>query len=401
MLVNNLSITLIKMPMKPLSPKKLLLAGAGHAHIGLLRRLVAGQLESTDFKGAAIDIALISEQPQTIYSGMLPGWMAGHYQLDDISIDIASLCRRAGVRFIQQSIVQVDAASNMVATTGDERLALNYDVLSLNTGADTDMRWLDEQDSYAKTDKDASMNAISIRPLSGFITHWQQILIDARQSNQYKLAIVGAGAAATELVMAAQVALQRIHPNPQVTLVCGEHLLSGFNPRFQQRVINQLHRHGIQIIQERATGYRAGRLSTTNDTLLVDAVIAATGVVGSAWTTATDLQTIDNGFVAVNAKQQSVSHPNVFAVGDVATRVDQDMAHSGVHAVHGGAVASDNLLAYLSGEAMQDYQPKTNTLYLLSCGDKYAIASWGVLSLQGRGLWYVKRYIDKRFVKAK
>ena len=35
--------------MKQLSPKKLLLAGAGHAHIGLLRRFVAGQLESTDF----------------------------------------------------------------------------------------------------------------------------------------------------------------------------------------------------------------------------------------------------------------------------------------------------------------------------------------------------------------
>lgn len=387
--------------MKQLSPKKLLLAGAGHAHIGLLRRLVTGQLESTGFKGAAIDIALISEHPQTIYSGMLPGWMAGHYSLDDISIDIKSLCMRAGVRFIQQSIVQVDAASNMVATTGDERLALDYDVLSLNTGAETDMRWLDKRDSYAKTDKDASTDVIAIRPLSEFITHWQQILAEARQASQYQLAIVGAGAAATELVMAAQVALQHINRNHQVTLVCGEHLLSGFNPRFQQRVIRQLHRHDIKIVHERATGYHDGHLLTAHDTLTMNAVIAATGVVGSAWTAATDLQTVDNGFIAVNAMQQSVSHPNVFAVGDVATRVDKDVAHSGVHAVHGGAIEADNLLAYLKDESMQDYQPKINTLYLLSCGDKYAIASWGAISLQGRGLWYLKRYIDQRFVKAK
>ena len=92
--------------MKPLLPKKLLLAGAGHAHIGLLRRLGDEHLKNDD-----IDIGLISEQPQSIYSGMLPGWMAGHYQLDDISIDITSLCRRAGVRLIQQSIVKGDAAA--------------------------------------------------------------------------------------------------------------------------------------------------------------------------------------------------------------------------------------------------------------------------------------------------
>ena len=221
--------------MNPLSPKKLLLAGAGHAHIGLLRRLSDGHLKNDN-----IDIGLISEQPQALYSGMLPGWMAGHYQLNDISIDIKSLCRQAGVRFIQQSITQVSASANMVRITGKDSLSLGYDVLSLNTGADTDMGWLDEPNGYAK--RDARTRAIAIRPLSAFITHWQQILVDARQSSQYRLAIVGAGAAATELVMAAQVALQHINKSHQVSLVCGEHLLSGFNTRFQQRVIKQLHR---------------------------------------------------------------------------------------------------------------------------------------------------------------
>ncbi len=382
--------------MKPSPIKKLLLAGAGHAHIGMLRQISDASLDTSD-----IDICLVSEQTQTIYSGMLPGWMAGHYQLDDISIDTKSLCARAGVRFIQQAITQVHAASNTVVTDGndmstgdetladDKALALDYDVLSLNTGADTDIRWLE-----------SSAGVIAIRPLSAFITHWQQILADAKQSDNYQLAIVGAGAAATELVMAAQVALQHINNNHQVTLVCGKQLLSGFNTRFQERVIRQLHRHGIKIVYERAIDYRNGHLSTTDDSLPMNAVIAATGVVGAAWTTNTDLQTVDKGFVAVNNLQQSISHPNVFAVGDVATRVDKEVAHSGVHAVHGGAVEDDNLFAYLKGESMQEYQPKARTLYLLSCGDKYAIASWGDWSLQGRGLWYLKRYIDKRFVKS-
>lgn len=394
---------------KFLPKKTLLLAGAGHAHIGILRRLSAARLKDADTIEA--DIHLISEQPQTIYSGMLPGWMAGHYQLHDISIDIKSLCVRAGVRFIQQSLVQVNAASNKVVTTGDEQTNFDYDVLSLNTGADTDMRWLRDHNGYNehKSDSDdsdvgavstyANTDVIAIRPLSTFITQWQRILKDAQQSEKYQLAIIGAGAAAIELVMAAQVALRNINRHHQVTLVCGENLLSGFNSGFRQRVIQQLHRHGITIIRERATDYRDGKLSTTHKSLPMNAVIAATGVIGSAWTASTDLDIEGDGFVAVNDKQQSVSHPNVFAVGDVATRIDKYVAHSGVHSVHGGAVEADNLLAYLKESVMKSYQPKSRTLYLLSCGDKYAIGSWGNVNLQGRWVWYLKKYIDKRFIE--
>ena len=95
--------------MKPLSKHTVLLAGAGHAHIGLLRRLSAKRFTTVDTaddetidktadqalnesSDEDTDICLISEQPDTIYSGMLPGWMAGHYQLADISIDTKSLC---------------------------------------------------------------------------------------------------------------------------------------------------------------------------------------------------------------------------------------------------------------------------------------------------------------------
>ncbi|MBP2280400.1 NADH dehydrogenase FAD-containing subunit [Psychrobacter sp. PL19] len=388
--------------MKSLPAKKLLLAGAGHAHIGLLRRLSTERSDN-------IDITLVTEQLQFVYSGMLPGWMAGHYHLDDITIDVTSLCEQSSVRFIQHPIAKVEAASCTVTTTNNE--IINYDVLSLNTGADTDTRWLHAAATTQKTaqttattlkdDTDTDTDTvIAIRPLSKFIDRWQQILVDAYKSTHYRLAIVGAGAAATELVMSAQIALQRINPKHQVYLVCGEHLLSGFNSQFRRRVINQFKRHSIIVVYARATSYNEGQLLTTQESLEVDTVIAATGVMGAEWTQHTDLETINNGFVAVNATQQSISHLNVFAVGDVATRVDQSVAHSGVHAVYGGAVVADNLLSYLEDKPTQEYQPRTRTLYLLSCGDKYAIASWGSISLQGRWLWYLKQFIDKRFVKS-
>ena len=392
--------------MKNLPIKHLLLAGAGHAHIGLLRRLSEAQRANSAEAAQRLKVTLITEQPRTIYSGMLPGWLAGHYELDEISIDIAALCKQAGVHLTLDSIAKVDATHQTLVVTDGE--PLNYDILSLNTGADTDMRWSQvatDQTTSSKKTQIIPSQIVPIRPLQQFIEQWQRIIEDAKQTTHYRLAIVGAGAAATELVMAAQFALRQINPNHQVYLVCGEHLLSGFTQGFRQRVIKQLERHTIKVVYARAVDYANGQLITSKnisqESFAIDAVIAATGVTGSAWTQHTDIKTVDNGFVAVDANQQSISHTTVFAVGDVATRVDQDMAHSGVHAVFGGAVEADNLWAYLADETLQSYQPKKRTLYLLSCGDKYAIASWGKLSMQGRWVWQLKRYIDRRFVNAK
>ncbi len=386
------------------STKHLLLAGGGHAHIGLLRRLANGRITTKAIKGK-VTATLITEHPQTLYSGMLPGWMAGHYDLKEISIDIIDLCKRAGVTLLQRPIVAVDADAQKVTTATNEHF--EYDVLSLNTGADTDINWLKRESLETenvddKAARDSLKNTvIPVRPISNYIQHWQQILKTAKQADHYRVAIVGAGAAATEVVMAAQFALQQINPNHQAYLICGEHLLSGFDSRFRARVIKQLQRHNIDIIYERAESVAAGQLLTTHQTLAIDAIIAATGVIGSDWTAHSNLETIDNGFVAVNSYQQSLSHANVFAVGDVSTRVDREIAHSGVHAVFGGKIEADNLIAYLTNKPLKSYQPKNRNLYLLSCGDKYAIGSWGRFSVQGQWVWILKRYIDKRFVNAK
>jgi NADH dehydrogenase FAD-containing subunit len=35
---------------------------------------------------------------------------------------------------------------------------------------------------------------------------------------------------------------------------------------------------------------------------------------------------------------------------------------------------------------------------LLSCGNRTAIASWGNFSAQGRWVWWLKNWIDRRFI---
>ncbi len=57
-----------------------------------------------------------------------------------------------------------------------------------------------------------------------------------------------------------------------------------------------------------------------------------------------------------------------------------------------------NLKAVLRGLPMQSYQPAARTLNLISCGERYAIAAWGPLHVEGRWIWRLKERIDRGFV---
>jgi NADH dehydrogenase FAD-containing subunit len=95
---------------------------------------------------------------------------------------------------------------------------------------------------------------------------------------------------------------------------------------------------------------------------------------------------------------RSVSHPQVFAAGDVAAYADT-RPKSGVFAVRAGAALAGNILAACNGTAPTEWHPQRRALYLVSTGDARAIASWGAWSAGGRWVWAWKDWIDRRFVR--
>jgi NADH dehydrogenase FAD-containing subunit len=131
----------------------------------------------------------------------------------------------------------------------------------------------------------------------------------------------------------------------------------------------------------------------------VDIVLAALGSAAPAWPGEAGLATDADGFVSVDAFQRSISHPHVFAAGDLAARQDREVPHSGVHAVFAGPRLAANLRAVLSGrDPTERYRPKWNNLYLLTTGDGRAIASFGPLAAKGRWVARLKRWIDLRWI---
>ncbi|SMF23185.1 FAD-dependent oxidoreductase [Pseudogulbenkiania subflava] len=361
--------------------KRLILVGGGHAHLGVLRALAMRRLR-------AAEVLLVTPEPQLIYSGMVPGWMAGHYRLDQCGIDLQPLARAAGARLILAPVAGLDAERRCIVLP--DGTYLEYDLLSLDVGSETDVSWLHA----------AQRRLLPVRPLGSFVAAWPQVLEQAVSRAGFRLAVVGGGAAGVELAFAARQGFVRGGIDAQVDLVAsGPDLLAGHAPAVVARAERWLVARGIAVHRSRAAGTASGLLLANGEHLAADRIVAATGARAPCWLALSKLALDPDGYVAVDDAHRSRSHAHVFAAGDVCAREDAAVARSGVHAVHAGPVLAYNLRAALEGGAMRAYVPRACSLYLISTGPKHAIASWGSWSTEGAWVWHWKDWIDRRFIR--
>ncbi len=360
--------------------KRLLLIGGGHSHLFVLEKFAGLDLGDTE-------VTMVSPGRWQYYSGMIPGWIAGHYHLDELRIDLQRLADNAGVKFIPDRIVDIDAQNCSVLLADGSRL--DYDILSLDTGSGTKRSGLEG----------CGQKLLTIKPLEDFQRAWSALIEEARQNDRYRLVVVGGGAAGVELALSALTALKGVCAMPRVHLVTGAGgILHGQSEMARRRAWQILRNKGVTIHKDRATGVVEGVVTHSGFLVEADKVLAATGPSAPAFLRSTGLSLDSGGFIKVDPFHKSVSHQNVFAAGDVCARDDQDFERSGVHAVRLGPILAHNLLCSLTCRPLKEYRPQKRVLYLLACGEKYAIASWGRFAIAGGWVWRWKNYIDRRFV---
>jgi NADH dehydrogenase FAD-containing subunit len=241
---------------------------------------------------------------------------------------------------------------------------------------------------------------LPIRPLENFVVGWTRLREALGKQGRAVIAVVGGGAAGVELALAARYRLARDLGAAQVEviLVSGGELLPGYGHRVVARVARVLERQRIGVVGGYAAGTPTGLQLADGSRIVADAVIAATGVRPVEWLATSGLALAGDGFIAVAQAQQSVSHPEVFAAGDVASRIDLPHAKSGIYAVRAGPVLTTNLERVLAGLPPLAYRPQRRGLYLLATGPREAIVAWGGLTGGGHWAWRWKDWIDRRFI---
>jgi selenide,water dikinase len=344
--------------------KRILLVGAGHAHLVVLR-----SLKDQPLRGARI--TLVTPSASQIYSGMLPGVIAGHYSLEEAQIDLAALAERAYVELVQGTVAALDPKRRVVRLQGFAEI--EYDYASLNAGSLVDT-----------SIPGSGQHALAVKPFQNLISSL---------GNPRRVAIAGAGAAGAELAMALR------HAGAAVTLYSEQPSMPSV---LANRVVRALRRRGVDFRPGMAvSAIEAGPVviaGTTHQEF--DRVLLATGAVPLPWLRASGLATDERGFALVDPTLRSVSHPEVFAAGDCATLRDAPHPKSGVYAVRHGETLAQSLRNLVEGKPVLTYQPQPRALSLLSCGGRYAIAEWGTWTAEGRWAWWWKDRIDRKWVKS-
>lgn len=363
--------------------RRIILAGGGHAHLAVLADWARTPLPGTERW-------LVTSARHTAYSGMLPGWMAGLYRKDELLIDLEPLAREAGATLVIDDVIGVDPARRVIHLASGA--AMDFDLLSLATGGETDVSRLAR----------LGERLLPVRPIGTILERWSTFREAAEQASTGPLAvaIVGGGAAGVELALGAAISLGPLAGRARVALVSpAEGFLAGQAPRARKHARAALQDRGVAVLDAEAAGTADGLVLSNGDLLPADLVIAATGSRAPPWLAESGLACTAEGFVAVGADLRSISHAAIFAAGDIIDRVDRKLERSGVHAVKAGPVLAANLRAAIGGTKLRQYCPRRRTLYLLGLGDGRAIGTWGRFVATGRFVWWLKDWIDRRFVQ--
>ena len=362
--------------------KDVVLVGAGHAHVAVLRMFGMRPIEG-------VRLTLLTREVETAYSGMLPGVVAGHYAIDDAHIDAGKLVRFAGGRLYQDAAVGIDLATRRVLCRS--RPPIRYDLLSLDIGSRPNTGSV----------PGAAEHAIPVKPIDGFLQRFEGVLARVREGRTRHVLLVGGGAGGVELLLSVETRLRREAPDGaalRFTLVSASNeILPSFPAAFRARFHAILIERGIAV----HTGVRVAAVErgvvTLADGVRLDAdeILWTTEAAPASWLGETGLP-LDNGFVSVDANLQATT--DVFAAGDMISFRPGAIPRSGVYAVRAGPVLARNLRAALTGKRLRPYRPQAQALAIVSTGTTHAVMTRNNLMIEGDWVWRLKDRIDRRWM---
>jgi len=364
--------------------KRLVLIGGGHAHVEVMRTLAL-------MPQPRWEVTLVTPFPRLTYSGMVPGHFAGHYELDDCTIDLRALCERAQATLLLTTASLVSPGANEVVCAN--ATVLPYDVLSINVGSAPNLA------GAAGVERHAAV----LRPLERAIKAWNDVLVRASDGRMAAVTVVGGGAAALELAMAMSYRFRRdlFEVASHVRVLTDAPVLvptlpAGARSRLEARMRRcGVEWHGDSAVTEVGPGFI--RLKSGLE-FATDAVFWATGSAAPAWIRQSGFATDDHGYLLTNDLLQSPSHPNVFGAGDCVNELGHALPKAGVFAVRAGPVLAANLMAALQGGQLTPHRPRPRYLALVSTGEKHAVGTWGALAWGGGWVWQWKDRIDRGFI---
>ncbi|MEP7384494.1 MAG: FAD-dependent oxidoreductase [Gemmatimonadota bacterium] len=369
-------------------PPRLVLAGLGHAHLFVLEAVRAGRLPPCD-------LVVCSGERRHVYSGMVPGWLAGRYTLDELSLDTASMVRDAGGRWRDSHVMAIDPSARLLTLV--DGTTESYDVCSIAVGSAASGMSL----------PGVADHAFPLKPLRAVEAIGARLDAIAREGGG-AVFVIGGGLAGVEVALAlrARAASQGAATSIRVAIVSRDaSLAADGHPRLSRQLQLACERHGVELllqthpVQVRADSIALQRGDARFDRE-TDLVVWATGAESLPWLRESGLPVDERGSLLVNDQLRSVGDRRVHAAGDCATLATAPgTPKAGVYAVRMGPYLASSLANALGARhAAAPFHPQRRFLALVNTGDGRAIASYGAVVAEGKWAMRWKDWLDRRFI---
>ncbi len=361
--------------------KQVVLVGGGHAHLHVVSA-------AEEFKNAGIELSLI-DPGKLWYSGMATGMLGGMYTADEDSIDLAALCGRYKVNFINSKAVGLDTSANSVELeTGQQ---LHYDLLSLNVGSKTNTTFIEDPENVAWT----------VKPIPKLLELKSTVL--RHRTEPLRVGVIGGGPTGCEIAANIEVLSREANQNCEIIIYHSEDCLVPEYPAGAASALSKhLKKRGIEIrtgMQVAAIGKKGSKktLSIKNGGAEeFDEVVIATGLLPSD--SIEQLGLGENG-LEVDSTLAALKHPGIFGAGDCILFRERDLPKIGVFGVRQAPILKDNLIAAANGRPLRKYEPQEKFLAILNLGNGEGLAVRGDFYWLGRLSFLLKNFIDKRFMR--
>jgi NADH dehydrogenase FAD-containing subunit len=363
------------------SPKKLVLVGAGHAH------LTALSLLETFLKNGH-EVTVISASNFHYYSGMGPGMLSGIYRPQELRFNIEKLVHSKGGRFVSDKVIRIDPTSRTLFLKNNREI--RYDIASFNTGSEVPLFWSIPSNS----------NIYKVKPIEELF-HARCRITDELGKGTLQLAVIGGGAAGVEISSNLWRLIRDHHGTAEINLVSREPILNRFDPRVRDLVLKKLDQKKIVISENVSVSNldKSAIILEGGKRIPYHFAFLATGVRPSSLFKDSGIPTGEDGGLTVNEYLQSITYPEIFGGGDCIHFMQNPLDKVGVHAVRQNHVLLHNLCSALNGGALKPFSPQKNYLLILNMGDGTGIFFRKSCVWDGKMAFTLKNYIDNKFVK--
>jgi NADH dehydrogenase FAD-containing subunit len=381
------------------TPRRLVLAGAGHAHLGLIHSI-------SRLRERNVSVTVVDPNAELWYSGMMPAVLGGGVDPSAARINVRRIVEEQGGEYLPEALTEIRAGERIVTTTSGT--SVGWDVLSVAVGSTVVSPF------PVAPHRDASLFAAKpIEGLPDIVRRVRELATaGAVRGNPrpVRVVFIGGGPSAVELAgnLAHRLSIDPPGGGTRVSIAIstrGDRLLPRMPAAAAMAAMRSLTARGITVrvgvSVEGVTGTGIECDDATTEEW--DVVVLTTGLQAPELFRRSGLPTDRDGALRVGRTLRTADAP-IYGGGDCIAIDGLPLARAGVHAVRQQAILMHNIAVELGADLRKrpsgliTYTPPPSPLLILNLGDGTAVSVRGNRVRHGRLPALLKERIDWGFV---